>query len=185
MNCIKKSISTQTEVKKSKFISFLVPYNEFRKIYQELKNKHSKANHIIYAYRYINNYNQVVENSSDDKEPKGAAGVPTLNYLRGKDLVNCAILTVRYFGGIKLGIGGMIRAYGLSAKSVIDKAEIIKYEPLIKYKISAYYNRQRQIEYYLKELNIKPINRTFLNDKVEWILNITEEKLYSLKKLLV
>ncbi len=82
----------------------------------------------MYAIRYLNEYNQIVENSSDDGEPKGCAGVPALNILRGKDLINCAVLIVRYFGGIKLGTGGMARAYALSVKEVIEISDIIEYK---------------------------------------------------------
>ena len=185
MNIINSIFTEETEVKKSKFISFLVPINEFKSLREELKSKHPKANHIVYAYRELNEFNQVVENSSDDGEPKGAAGVPTLNHLRGKELINCAIITVRYFGGIKLGVGGMVRAYGLAAKNVIDKAEITPYEKLIEESIMATYKQQRQIEYYLKECDIEPIERVFLNDKVVWKVLVSQQKLQRLKKLMV
>lgn len=185
MNCIEKIYNTQIEIKKSKFISYLVPYKEFKQKHQELKEKHPKANHIVYAYRYLNEHNQIVENSSDNGEPKGAAGVPTLNTLRGKDLVNCAILTVRYFGGIKLGVGGMVRAYSSSAKAVIESAKIVPYEPLIEYKLELSYSNQRQIEYNLKISQITDIKREFLEKKVIYILKATEQKINRLKELLV
>jgi len=76
-----------------------------------LKIEHPKARHIVYAYRELNEFNQIIENSSDDGEPKGSSGVPVLNVLRGEEFINVAILVVRYFGGIKLGIGGLVRAY--------------------------------------------------------------------------
>jgi len=184
MNCIKKIYNTQTEVKKSKFLSYLVPFSEFAKLHQKLKQEHPKANHIIYAYRYINEHNQVIENSSDDGEPKGSAGMPTLNHLRGANLVECAILTVRYFGGIKLGIGGMVRAYSASAKEVINSAKVIPYEKLFEFKIQKPYSQQRQFEYFLKELNITPTKREFLQDKVEWTLNISQKKIELIKNLI-
>jgi len=68
-----------------------------------LRESHPKARHIVYAYRELNEFEQIVENSSDDGEPKGSSGVPVLNVLRGEDFINVAILVVRYFGGIKLG----------------------------------------------------------------------------------
>lgn len=123
MNHVNSIFQAQTEVKKSKFISFLLPYNQFKEYKERLHKKHPKANHIVYAYRYLNEYNQIVENSSDDGEPKGAASAPTLSQMRGSGLINCALLSVRYFGGTKLGIGPMVRAYSSAARAVIKSAQ--------------------------------------------------------------
>ena len=174
--------STQIEVKKSKFISFLVPIEQFSQIYKQLKKEHPKANHIVWAKRELNEFKQIVENSSDDGEPKGAAGVPTLNVLRGNGLINCAILTVRYFGGIKLGVGGMARAYSEAANSVVKKATLTPYMELIDYTIEANYNEQRQIEYNLKELGVTQIKREFLPTKVLYHIKTTKEKIEKLKR---
>ena len=185
MKCVKSIYKAKIEVKKSKFISYLVPIENYKQILANLKIEHPKANHIVYAYRELNEYNQVVENSSDDGEPKGAAGVPTLNQLRGADLIDSAIITVRYFGGVKLGVGGMARAYSQSAKSAIESAKLLLYERLVEYKIEKKYVQQRQIEYYLKMLNIIPYNREFLEDRVVYELKISSSKLEKLKKLMV
>ena len=173
--------STQIEVKKSKFLSFLVPIEQFNKMHQKLKKEHPKANHIVWAKRELNEFKQIVENSSDDGEPKGGAGVPTLNVLRGNELINCGILTVRYFGGIKLGVGGMARAYSEAANKVVKKAEILPYIELLNLTIEANYNEQRQIEYTLKELGIEHIKREFLNNKVLYHLKTTKENMNKLK----
>jgi uncharacterized YigZ family protein len=183
MNTIKDIYHTQIEVKKSKFLSFLVPINEFERVHKELQAKHPKANHIVWAKRELNEFKQIVENSSDDGEPKGAAGVPTLNVLRGNELINCAILTVRYFGGIKLGVGGMARAYSDAANAVVKEAEILPYVELLSHTIEANYNEQRQIEYNLKELEIEHIEREFLSDRVLYHIKTTKEKLQKLSSL--
>jgi len=183
MNCIVNEFNTTIEVKKSKFLSYLVPISRFKTLQAELKEQHPKANHIVYAYRELNEHKQVVENSSDDGEPKGAAGVPTLNAMRGAKLINCAILTVRYFGGIKLGVGGMARAYGAAANEVINSATLQEYKELLPYTIEANYNQQRQIEYNLKELEIESIEREFLSDKVLYKLQTTQEKINLLIEL--
>ena len=177
MNCIENEFNSQIEVKKSKFLSFLVPIEQFNKYKAKLKNKHPKANHIVWAYRKLNEFGQIVENSSDDGEPKGAAGVPTLNAMRGAKLVNCAILTVRYFGGIKLGVGGMARAYSKAANEVINIAKIVPYKELIEFKIECSYNKQRQLEYKLKELQVEEIKREFLNSKVLYKIKTTQERI--------
>ncbi len=116
------------EVKKSIFISYLTPITEFKTLLQNLKKSHPKASHIVYAYRTLNEFNQIVENSSDDGEPKGCAGAPTLSVLRGNELIKSAIITVRYFGGKKLGTGGMIRAYSGAAQKVIKSSRLEPYE---------------------------------------------------------
>ncbi len=184
MNCIQNPFSAQIEVKKSKFISFLIPIDEFKIFHLKLKEEHPKANHIAWAYRKLNEFKQVVENSSDDGEPKGAAGVPTLNQLRGANLINCAILTVRYFGGIKLGVGGMIRAYGASAKAVIKIAKITPYVEMSEHTLKAPYSAQRQIEYHLKQLKIEKIEREFLADNILWHIKASKEQIEQIKKLI-
>jgi len=184
MNCIENCVSTTTEVKKSKFISHLVPINEFKKMYTELKQKHPKANHIVYAYRELNSFKQIVENSSDDGEPKGAAGVPTLNQMRGADLINTALITVRYFGGIKLGVGGMVRAYSSAAKAVIDSANIVPFIELIQYTVEASYSAQRQIEYHLNQIGIKEIEREFKQSKVLWHIRASANQIERIKELI-
>ncbi len=180
MNCIKKIYQSQIEVKRSKFISFIVPIEEFHTVHKELTKKHPKANHIVWALRELNAFKQIVENSSDDGEPKGAAGVPTLNVLRGNELINCAILTVRYFGGIKLGVGGMARAYSDAANAVVKEATLVSYVELVSHTIKANYNEQRQIEYKLKELAVEEIKREFLSDSVLYHIKTTKEKLQKL-----
>ena len=106
MKTIEKEISAAQEIKKSSFIAYLAPL----------------ARHIVWAYRALGEPRQIVENSSDDGEPKSTAGTPCLNALRGAELINAAVLVVRYFGGIKLGTGGLVRAYASSANAAIDAA---------------------------------------------------------------
>ncbi len=183
MNCVENEFNSQIEVKKSKFLSFLVPIDRFKELLKELKEKHPKANHIVWAYRELNDFEQIVENSSDDKEPKGAAGAPTLNAMRGAKLINCAILTVRYFGGIKLGVGGMARAYSKSANEVIKKAVLIPYVRVDNFTLSIPYSQQRKCEYYLKELKIDSIQREFLNDKILYRVKTTKEIIDKLNSL--
>ena len=125
MNGIEKACSTTIEVNRSKFITHLVPISEYEGLQQKLKAEHPKANHVVYALRYLNEFDQVVENSSDDGEPKGCAGVPALNVLRGEKLINCAVLIVRYFGGIKLGVGGLVRAYKTAAQLALESCTIV------------------------------------------------------------
>lgn len=115
-----KLINTYTlEIKKSKFIAYyysLDSKEEAEIILNNLKTEHKKAKHIPYAYK-INN----TAHKSDDKEPNGTAANPIYNILELNKLDNCLIAIVRYFGGIKLGAGGLTRAYLNATKEVIKK----------------------------------------------------------------
>lgn len=144
------------EIKKSKFLVHLIPYDQFTQWQEKLKRDHPKARHIVYAYRYINQFDQIVENLSDDGEPKASAGPPTLAAIRGKELVNTAVLTVRYFGGIKLGIGGLVRAYGKSVNEVIEEAQkqnnIQTYEKLFSISFTISLKHLAKAEHFLSNL---------------------------------
>ena len=181
MHTIEKSFVGEYEVKKSKFIAHLVPMSEYKGLQEKLKAEHPKARHVIYALRYLNEFDQIVENSSDDEEPKGAAGVPSLNVLRGQELINVALLTVRYFGGTKLGIGGMARAYASAVKEVVTVAEIKKYEKEFTYEFESSYSDVQKREYLLNKLEISQVERDFLGDKVAWRLKATKEQLEEFK----
>ncbi len=128
MQTLHKIATAIYEIKRSKFIAHLAPISDFATLREQLKVEHPKASHIVYATRELNAQDQIVENSSDDGEPRGVAGVPTLNVLRGNELINVGLLTVRYFGGIKLGTGGMVRAYGSAAREVVSVAELIPWQ---------------------------------------------------------
>jgi uncharacterized YigZ family protein len=182
MQTLEKAFTATYEVKKSKFIAHLVPMSEYKGLQAKLKEEHPKARHVVYALRYLNEFDQVVENSSDDEEPKGAAGVPSLNVLRGEELINVALLTVRYFGGTKLGIGGMARAYASAVKEVVAVADIIKYEKEHLYEFNSSYSEVQRTEYMLKKLEILQVERQFLGDKVAWSIQANEEKLNKFKE---
>ncbi len=110
MKLLKESI---IEIKKSKFIGLCYEISspeEAKNIIESLKKEHKKARHIPYAYK-INN----TAKKSDDKEPSNTAGLPIYNILERKELNNHLIAVIRYFGGIKLGAGGLIRAYSEAA----------------------------------------------------------------------
>ena len=113
-----KLLNTCTlEIKKSKFIAYYYEVDstkEVKKILEDLKKEHKKARHIPYAYKIDQGIKK-----SDDKEPSGTSGMPILNILEKNNLNHTLIAVVRYFGGIKLGAGGLIRAYSNAAKEVI------------------------------------------------------------------
>jgi uncharacterized YigZ family protein len=184
MKTIKKLAAASIEVKNSKFHSFLLPFNEFEKKLQELKKIHPKANHFVTAYRYLNDNNQIIEGSSDDGEPRGSAGRPTLKVLQGKDLVNVGVVTVRYFGGILLGVGGLVRAYSDVVKEAIKNAEIIEYKDIFEYSFEVNYDKTREIEYLIRKHNILVIERGFGTSGIEYTIRDDLEKINLIKEKL-
>jgi uncharacterized YigZ family protein len=161
MKFINKIYSGTLEVKQSKFIAYLTPYKDFNTTLNELKKKHPKARHFVVAYRYLNEFNQIVEHSSDDGEPKGTSGKPSLFVLQGSQIVNSAVIIVRYFGGTKLGTGGLVRAYSDAVNLVIQKAKLLEYKQEIEVKVYFEYSNIRMIEYECEELGIEIVEKSF------------------------
>ncbi len=181
MQTINKITTHTYEIKKSKFIAYLIPITEFKGFQDKLREKHPKARHVVYALRYLNEFDQIVENSSDDGEPKGSSAPPALNVLRGEDMINVAVLIVRYFGGVKLGIGGLVRAYGSAVKEVIANSNIILYEKMLEYSFFSTYSQVQRVEYLLKKIEIDRVEREFLANGVDWKIEAPNDKLEILK----
>jgi len=173
---VQTEFHSQIEVKKSKFIAHLCPYDEFDTMMERLKNEHPKARHYVYAYRYLNEFEQIVENSSDDGEPKGTSGRPCLKVLSGGEIINNAVVVVRYFGGTMLGTGGLVKAYSDAVNAVIEISEFINYEKLEEKIITVSYTDLAKVEHTLKALAIHIKEKEFGND-VMLTLQATKEKL--------
>lgn len=129
MKTIARPAYAETEEKKSRFLAELVFYEDLATRVGELRSLHPKANHHVTAYRYLNDEEQLIEHGKDDGEPSGTSGVPCLKVLQGRDLINVAVIVTRYFGGTKLGTGGLVRAYSGAANAACSEAEIIDYIP--------------------------------------------------------
>ncbi|WP_321470453.1 YigZ family protein [Halarcobacter sp.] len=183
MYFINKDYTQTLEEKKSKFIAYLTSYDNFDLLMEKIKKEHPKARHYVYAYRYLNEFDQIVENSSDDGEPKGTSGKPSLNVLAGNELINCGVIIVRYFGGIKLGTGGLVRAYSDAVNLVINSSKLIKYEKLESINLEFDYSILSLVEYIINNLEISITNKDF-SDKVKLTLDVTDEQYEELKKQL-
>ena len=107
-------------------------------------------------------------------------GVPALNVLRGEEMINCAVLIVRYFGGIKLGTGGMARAYASAVKNVLNMAEIIMYEKEIFYHFETSYAEVNRVLYLLKQLEIVCFEREFGIEMVVWEIQANRKQIEKL-----
>jgi len=175
------NISTLThEVKQSKFIAHFIPYSDYESTLKSLKSQHPKARHFVTAYRYLNEFDQIVEHSSDDGEPKGTSGKPSLMVLQGQEIINAAVIIVRYFGGTKLGTGGLVRAYSDAVNLVVNEASLIVYKKEIQKKISIEYSDVRFIDYECEAFDVTIIEKIF-DIKTVYIIKASEE---SMKKFL-
>ncbi len=165
------------EIKKSKFITYICPYSEFKVLMSRLKDEHPKARHFVYAYRYLNEFDQIVENSSDDGEPKGTSGRPSLSVLSGANIINSAVITVRYFGGIRLGTGGLVKAYSDAVNLVLKSVsvELKKYVKLESKNLEVEYSLLSQVEYMIDKYTIDIKSKEF-NDKVILYLEASKEE---------
>jgi uncharacterized YigZ family protein len=187
MQTLKQQFTTTLEVKQSKFIAHLVPYYLYESTLTNLKEKHPKARHFVTAYRYLNEYNQIVEHSSDDGEPSGTSGKPSLMVLQGQELINIAVITVRYFGGTKLGTGGLVRAYSDAVNLVIEHAELFAYKKEDSVRVFFDYSDVRLVEYECEKFDIN-IDQKLFDEKVEFKLKAPMEDidklLLSLKRVI-
>lgn len=189
MNTFTEVISSSFEVKGSKFLAFLLPFEVFENTLIELKVKHPKATHFVYAYRtfrvsamqkiqafkkpdlVIQNPNQVIERFSDDGEPRGSSGMPVLNVLRGENFVDSAAVVVRYFGGTLLGIGGLARAYTqsvlVSLKLAKDSKAVVPFEFSKSIDFECPYPLLNRIEYFARTLGATLSKDVFDQDFVK------------------
>ncbi|MCK9337276.1 MAG: YigZ family protein [Arcobacteraceae bacterium] len=173
---VEKEFVNTIEVTKSKFSAYLCPYKDFEALMTRLKSTHPKARHFVYAYRFLNEFDQIIENSSDDGEPRGTSGKPTLAVLGGNELINSAIIIVRYFGGTKLGTGGLVRAYSDAANEVIKISTLKEYKKLLIHTIEVDYSELSKLEYTLHSLGLEIISKNF-DTKVILEVSGTQEQL--------
>ena len=145
---IGKSVETETVINKSRFISIAYPVEHWEHaltILSSLKKTYWDSTHICYGCIADSLGNNM--RFSDDGEPQGTAGKPILEVIKQKSLKMVLIAVVRYFGGIKLGAGGLIRAYSKAACEVLDKAEIITISPKVCMSLKVSYSDLKKIEY--------------------------------------
>lgn len=179
------SIFTDTiEIKQSKFMAYLMPITLYESEMKRLREKHPKAVHFVSAYRMLNEYDQIVEYSGDDGEPKGTSGKPTLSVLQGHELINAAMITVRYFGGTKLGPGGLVRAYAEAANAAFTVATLIPYEKLYTQKIACEYSHISIVEYEVPRHRIEILSKVFDERGATFQIQATGEDLENFYNLL-
>ncbi len=152
MKSIKEKIVSELEIQKSKFITVLYPVHnveEIKKFLLETKKEFPNATHYCYAYIIDQN-----ERCSDDGEPSKTAGMPMLNVLKMQDYQHVLVIVVRYFGGIKLGAGGLVRAYTKAVTTALENITPISLVPGMRYNISFSYEQLKEIDHLLKNISI-------------------------------
>ena len=122
LRTVTAEVSAETEEKKSRFLAFVVPHARFADRLAELRAEHPKANHHVTAFRAMRPDGRIEEGAKDDGEPSGTSGMPILRLLIGERLVDVGAIVVRYFGGTKLGSGGLARAYPGAVKAALVAA---------------------------------------------------------------
>lgn len=160
MKTVKSNSTNELIIKNSRFITLLFEVfddTNIDDIFEDVKTKYPKATHYCYAY-----ITKSFKKASDDGEPGGTAGMPMLNVLEKEEMINVLAITVRYFGGIKLGAGGLVRAYSKSIREAILGADIVYVQEGFLVSINVSYDEQKKLDYLLRDFNI--INKNFLED---------------------
>ena len=152
---LKHAVSARLDIKKSEFIAYAYPVSSREQAMfhvEQLRVKYADARHHCWAYIIGDPANTTSAGFDDDGEPNGTAGRPILNVLQHKSIGNVIIIVVRYFGGIKLGAGGLTRAYAGSAQAAVDEMVLLPYVPMAQVQIIAEFATEAQCRYVVEDL---------------------------------
>ena len=182
---IKEDRQVQEEIKKSRFICHakrVYSEEEARDFITVIKKEHYKATHNCSAF--IVGERSEIKRTSDDGEPSGTAGVPMLGVLENHNLTNVCVVVTRYFGGIKLGAGGLIRAYAGSVALAVKEIGIIEIKEQAGIAIQMSYAQYQEYSNFLKEHNLMELETTF-TDQIDTIIYVDKEEKENIKSALV
>ena len=187
MECrtIKDDGQVQEEIKKSRFIcdaKRVYSEEEARAFITAIKKEHYKATHNCSAF--IIGERSEIKRTSDDGEPSGTAGVPMLGVLENHNLTNVCVVVTRYFGGIKLGAGGLIRAYAGSVALAVKEVGIVEIKEQAGIQIQMSYAQYQEYGNFLKEHNLMELETNF-TDQVETIIFVDKEDKEDIKSSLI
>ncbi len=146
----------------SKFYAFAFPVEneeDIAKYRNDLRKKYHDARHHVYAFVLGEDKN--IYRSSDDGEPHNSSGPPVLNAIKSFDLTNVLVVVVRYFGGKKLGIPGLINAYRTAAEDALNNAEIIEKIPVISLKLSFGFDKMNEVMKFIKQNSLKILKQDY------------------------
>ncbi len=184
MYCVRTSKTTEETIKKSRFIGVIGPCenrNDVIAALNQLASDYPNASHIAFAYR-LKTPSGIKLRYFDAGEPAGTAGKPIFQHLDGKDLINCLIAVIRYFGGIKLGAGGLTRAYGNAAKQVIKSSSLHAFVEYKNINLRIDYKQLQSLKHHLEDFNGKIVKQEF-SDDVKLEISLPTEYCEDLQKL--
>ena len=182
---IKEDGQVQEEIKKSRFIRHakrVYSEEEARDFITAIKKEHYKATHNCYAF--IVSERSEIKRTSDDGEPSGTAGIPMLGVLENHNLTNVCVVVTRYFGGIKLGAGGLIRAYAGSVALAVKEIGIIEIKEQAGIQIHITYAQYQEYGNFLKEHNLMKLETNF-TDQVDTMIFVDKERKDNIKADLI
>jgi uncharacterized YigZ family protein len=155
-------VAEQT-INKSKFLAWVANCQSEQAVgafLRAIATKNQNAHHLAYAFR-IKTPDGIVPRFSDAGEPSGTAGMPLLQIIEGRDLINVCIAVIRYYGGVNLGKGGLVRAYGGTGKLAIETTNIVPYVEMQELMLTIDYKRVDELTKIVSKLNGKIIDKSF------------------------
>lgn len=173
-------------INKSKFIGYVKPIEtveEAQAFIETIKKKHWDANHNVPVYVLGDKFQ--VQKYSDDGEPSGTAGVPILNILKNEGITNVVVVVTRYFGGVKLGTGGLVRAYSHSAKLALEEAKVIEMLAYQQLSMTMNYTLHGKIQNYLSQNPEYFVIDTLYTDMVEVQLYVAIDSVNGFKNKMI
>ena len=180
LQTLRNNAMAEFEIKKSRFIGAIYPCTTQQQAVQQLNklaSQHAGANHLAFAWRIRQDDGFINERCHDAGEPSGTAGRPILAPLEGENLINVVVGVIRYFGGVKLGTGGLTRAYGNAAKMAIEQAEFQPWVEMTEFEMEVEYSELQSLKYQLKKCNGQLINQDFSERvTVTVLLPLSEKK---------
>jgi uncharacterized YigZ family protein len=174
LQTLHQATSTEFEIKKSRFVGAIYPCTTQQQAVQHLNklaSEHPNANHLAFAWRLRQPDGFINERCHDAGEPSGTAGRPILAPLEGENLINVVVGVIRYFGGVKLGTGGLTRAYGNAAKMAIEQAEFKPWVEMTTFEMEIEYSELQNLEYQLKQCQGHLLDQQF-SDKVKVLVEL-------------
>lgn len=183
MRTVGKECVIEFEEKKSKFIGYIKPVStkeEAEKFIDMIKVKHKDATHNCSAYKVTDNGQEYFK-VDDDGEPKGTAGKPMGDIITYMEAENLAVVATRYFGGIKLGAGGLVRAYAKTAKLAIQEAGIVDYVKKTNFLLDFGYEKTAEVEQIIYKNGDEILEKGYHN-RVTYKVSLSDESIKELKE---
>ncbi|THK40657.1 YigZ family protein [Methylophaga sp. SB9B] len=181
---LRTASNVESEIKKSRFVGVAMSCDSEQSALKQLRQlaaQHPSANHLAFAWRIRAAEGFITERFFDAGEPSGTAGRPILAPLQGEDLINTVVAVIRYFGGVKLGTGGLTRAYGNAAKQAIDAAGKLPWVEMAQLCLQIDYSQLQMLEYQLKQIHGRIVDQQF-TDTVTVVIELPAQHLTAVRE---